>query len=121
MDALSVVDAVISRLAVGLDVPIPTLPAERFVLPEDVDQSLEELVDNEVDAEKAETLPDRINSCVRLGLNGRPLPEDSREMTALIAYIEFVGKDTPEGVRLPDSGLKPIALPGDIPRQNTEY
>ncbi|MEM9590787.1 MAG: c-type cytochrome [Pseudomonadota bacterium] len=61
------------------------------------------------------TLPDRINSCVRLGLNGRPLPEDSREMTALIAYIEFVGKDTPEGVRLPGSGLKPIALPGDIP------
>lgn len=61
------------------------------------------------------TLPDRINSCVRLGLNGRPLPEDSREMTALIAYIEFVGKDTPEGVRLPGSGLKPIGLPGDIP------
>ncbi|ODR95452.1 hypothetical protein AUC71_04775 [Methyloceanibacter marginalis] len=45
---------------------------------------------------KVVTLPDRINSCMALGLNGRPLPEDSQEMAALIAYIEFVGKGTPE-------------------------
>lgn len=68
------------------------------------------LVDN-----KVVTLPDRINSCMRLGLNGKPLPEDSREMTALIAYLKFVGKDSPPGVRLPGSGLMPIALPGDVP------
>ncbi|WP_159080017.1 c-type cytochrome [Methyloceanibacter sp. wino2] len=68
------------------------------------------LVDN-----KVITLPDRINSCMRLGLNGKPLPEDSREMLALIAYLEFVGKDTPEGVRLPGSGLMPIAVPRDVP------
>lgn len=61
------------------------------------------------------TLHDRINACVRLGLNGKPLPEDSREMTALIAYLKFVGKDSPEGVRLPGSGLKPIPLPAEIP------
>jgi len=60
---------------------------------------------------KVITLPDRINSCMELGLNGRPLPEDSREMAALIAYIEFLGKGTPEGVRLPGMGLMPIALP----------
>lgn len=68
------------------------------------------LVDN-----KVITLPDRINSCMTLGLNGKPLPEDSREMQALIAYLEFVGKDTPEGVRLPGSGLMPIAVPRDVP------
>lgn len=68
------------------------------------------LVDN-----KVITLPDRINDCMRLGLNGKPLPEDSREMQALIAYLEFVGKDTPTGERLPGSGLMPIALPGDVP------
>ena len=68
------------------------------------------LVDN-----KVVTLPDRINSCIRLGLNGKPLPEDSREMSALIAYLKYVGKDSPEGVRLPGSGLMPIALPGDVP------
>ena len=68
------------------------------------------LVDNRV-----LTLPERINSCVELGLNGRPLPDDSREMAALIAYIEFLGKDTPEGVRLPGSGLMPIKLPLEPP------
>lgn len=61
------------------------------------------------------TLPDRINSCVQLGLNGRALPDDSREMAALIAYIEFVGKGTPEGVRVPGMGLLPIALPDAPP------
>lgn len=64
---------------------------------------------------KVVTLPDRINSCMALGLNGRPLPEDSQEMAALIAYIEFVGKGTPEGVRLPGMGLLPIALPEALP------
>lgn len=64
---------------------------------------------------KVVTLPDRINSCMALGLNGRPLPEDSQEMAALIAYIEFVGKGTPEGIRLPGMGLMPIALPEALP------
>ncbi len=64
---------------------------------------------------KVLTLPERINSCVELGLNGRPLPDVSREMAALIAYIEFVGKDTPEGVRLPGSGLMPVKLPTEPP------
>lgn len=64
------------------------------------------MVDNQVI-----TLPDRINSCMTLGLNGKPLPEDSREMAALIAYLEFVGKGTPEGVRLPGTGLLPIPFP----------
>jgi thiosulfate dehydrogenase len=64
---------------------------------------------------KVVTLPERINSCMTLGLNGKPLPEDSNEMAALIAYIEFVGKDTPEGVRLPGMGLMPIDLPEALP------
>jgi thiosulfate dehydrogenase len=64
---------------------------------------------------KVVTLPDRINGCMELGLNGRALPEDSQEMAALIAYIEFAGRDTPEGVRLPGMGLMPIPLPADVP------
>lgn len=64
------------------------------------------MVDN-----KVITLPDRINSCMALGLNGKPLPEDGREMEALLAYIAFVGKGTPEGVRVPGMGLLPIPFP----------
>jgi len=68
------------------------------------------MVDNQV-----LPLPDRINACVAFGLNGRALPDDSREMEALIAYMQFVGKGTPEGVRVPGMGLMPIALPAAVP------
>lgn len=68
------------------------------------------MVDNQVIP-----LIDRINSCIELGLNGRPLPDDSREMAALIAYMKFLGKDSPKGVRVPGMGLMPIALPNAVP------
>jgi SoxA/TsdA, cytochrome c domain len=45
------------------------------------------------------TLTDRINGCMRRSMNGKDLPPDSPEMEALIAYIKFVGKGTPEGTR----------------------
>jgi thiosulfate dehydrogenase len=68
------------------------------------------MVDN-----KVITLPDRINGCMELGLNGQALPEDSPDMEALLAYIKFVGKGTPEGVRVPGMGLMPIAFPETPP------
>ena len=61
---------------------------------------------------KVITLPDRINSCMTLGLNGKPLSEDSREMAALLAYIKYLGKGTPEGVRLPGMGAAAHCLSG---------
>ncbi len=57
------------------------------------------------------TLTERINGCMTRSMNGRELPDDSREMEALIAYMKFVGKGTPEGVRVPGMGLMPIGLP----------
>ena len=54
------------------------------------------------------TLTDRINGCMRRSLNGKDLPAESREMEALIAYFKFVGKGTPEGVRIAGMGLKPL-------------
>jgi len=61
------------------------------------------------------TLADRINGCMRRSLNGKNLPHDSREMEAFIAYFQFVGKGTPEGVRIAGMGLRPIATPKDPP------
>jgi thiosulfate dehydrogenase len=61
------------------------------------------------------TLTERINGCMRRSLNGKDLPEESREMEALIAYFRYVGKGTPEGVRLAGMGLKPIATPPEPP------
>lgn len=70
------------------------------------------------------TLTERINGCMRRSLNGKDLPPESREMEAFIAYFKFVGKGTPEGVRVPGMGLRPIAepeLPPDARRGETVY
>ena len=61
------------------------------------------------------TLTQRLNGCMRRSLNGKDLPAESHEMEALIAYIKFVGKGTPEGVRIAGMGLKPIAPPTEPP------
>ena len=61
------------------------------------------------------TLTQRLNGCMRRSLNGKDLPAESREMEALIAYIKFVGKGTPEGVRVAGMGLKPIVPPTEPP------
>ena len=61
------------------------------------------------------TLTDRINGCMRRSLNGKDLPAESREMEALIAYFKFVGKGTPECVRIAGMGLKPLAPPTEPP------
>jgi thiosulfate dehydrogenase len=41
-------------------------------------------------------------------MNGRPLPEDSHEMQAMLAYIRYVGQKSPEGVRVAGMGLMPL-------------
>jgi thiosulfate dehydrogenase len=40
-------------------------------------------------------LPERINECMRRSMNGRILPYDSREMTALLAYLQSIGDPPP--------------------------
>jgi thiosulfate dehydrogenase len=36
------------------------------------------------------SLQERVNGCMTRSLNGRPLPEDSPEMQAIVAYIQFL-------------------------------
>jgi thiosulfate dehydrogenase len=61
------------------------------------------------------TLTDRINGCMRRSMNGKDLPPESREMEALIAYFKFVGKGSPESVRVPGMGLRSIEPPTQPP------
>jgi thiosulfate dehydrogenase len=61
------------------------------------------------------TLTERINGCMRRSLNGKNLPDESREIEALIAYFKYVGKGTPEGVRVSGMGLRPIPQPAEPP------
>jgi thiosulfate dehydrogenase len=70
------------------------------------------------------TLTDRINGCMRRSMNGRPLPAESREMQAMLAYIRYVGEDSPAGVRVAGMGLMPLppaAEPPDAERGAAVY
>jgi thiosulfate dehydrogenase len=57
------------------------------------------------------TLNERINGCMTRSMNGRALPVDGREMTALLASFEFLGEGTPTGVRVAGMGLRPVSQP----------
>ena len=61
------------------------------------------------------TLTDRVNGCMRRSMNGRPLPPESREMQAVLAYIRYVGQKSPEGVRVAGMGLLPLTPAADPP------
>jgi thiosulfate dehydrogenase len=53
-----------------------------------------------------------------------PMPSEGREMEAIIAYLKFAGRGTPEGVRVPGMGLRPIdnpTLPPDARRGEEVY
>jgi thiosulfate dehydrogenase len=45
-----------------------------------------------------ESLEKRINDCMERSLNGKPIPNDSKEMNAMVTYIKWLGKDTPKPV-----------------------
>jgi len=56
-----------------------------------------------------QTLEGRINGCMKRSMNGRPLPEESRPMRALVAYMNWLSRDVGggnvAGDRLPDIPL----------------
>lgn len=45
-------------------------------------------------------LIERINGCFQRSMNGKPLPVDSREMKAMIAYMKWVGQGVPKDQRV---------------------
>jgi len=57
--------------------------------------------------ETVQTLADRVNDCMQRSMNGRPLPANSPEMKAILAYIKFLG----EGQNVKQLGRGSPALP----------
>ncbi|SOE23475.1 Cytochrome c [Spirosomataceae bacterium TFI 002] len=41
----------------------------------------------------------RVNGCLQRSLNGKPLDADNPEMAAMVAYITWLGKDSPKGIQ----------------------
>jgi len=71
----------------------------------------------------SESLAERINGCMTRSMNGRPLPEDGREMAAFVAYLEQLTADAgsfgnPAEVPVP---LTPLARAADRVRGERLY
>ncbi len=47
----------------------------------------------------------RVADCMERSLNGRAVPDSSREMRAIVAYIKWLGKDIPKGERVYGTGF----------------
>jgi len=47
----------------------------------------------------------RVNDCIQRSLNGQPLDSNSREMQALMAYINWVGRYTPKKIKPVGTGI----------------
>lgn len=52
----------------------------------------------------------RVNDCFERSLNGKSLDTSSREMKAILAYIQYIGSNTPKGEQAFGSGLKALAF-----------
>ena len=50
------------------------------------------------------TLADRVNYCFTRSLAGRLLPVNSREMSDILAYLAFLSRGVPVGVKTPGAG-----------------
>jgi thiosulfate dehydrogenase len=57
-----------------------------------------------------ETIEKRVNDCIERSLNGNKLEDSSREMRAIVSYIEWLGKDVPNGVSPRGVGLPDLPL-----------
>lgn len=52
----------------------------------------------------------RVNDCFERSLNGKGLDTNSKEMLAIVAYMNWLGKDVKKGVKPDGVGLKTLAF-----------
>lgn len=57
-----------------------------------------------------ENLYKRVNDCFERSLNGQPLDSVSKEMKAIVTYIQFLGKDVPKGSKPKGSGFQDLTM-----------
>jgi len=59
---------------------------------------------------QSEDIPKRINDCFERSLNGKALDIESKEMKAMVAYMEWLGRDVPKGESPKGSGIYELAF-----------
>lgn len=73
---------------------------------------------------KSENIQLRINGCFQRSLNGEVLADDSREMIAMVAYMDWLGKEVPKGEKPKGAGIYELPFldrPADPIRGKTIY
>ncbi len=67
-------------------------------------------------------LKKRVNGCFQRSMNGKPLPEESREMNAIIAYLDWLSEGTPkETAVLGNSPFTPPERKADLETGRMRY
>jgi thiosulfate dehydrogenase len=57
------------------------------------------------------TLADRVNDCFERSMNGSPLPLDSADMTAILAYMTWLSQGVPVGLSVQGRGFPHLDAP----------
>lgn len=57
---------------------------------------------------RIETLTERVNGCMERSLNGSAIDTSGKEMRAIIAYLEWVGKGVPKNKKILGSGFEKL-------------
>jgi thiosulfate dehydrogenase len=60
---------------------------------------------------KIRTLEDRIDGCMERSMNGKSLPRDSKELKAMVAYINWLSEDVPDDMETLYKGYTSIVIP----------
>ncbi len=60
---------------------------------------------------KIGTIEERINGCMERSMNGSMIPPDSKEMKAMIAYLNWLSRYAPEDGKIEGQGFVEIEIP----------
>ncbi|MEL0456602.1 c-type cytochrome [Flavobacteriaceae bacterium SZ-1-7] len=60
---------------------------------------------------KIGTIEERINGCMERSMNGRVLPEDSKEMRAIVSYLEWLSRHAPKDGKIKGTGFVKLEIP----------
>lgn len=70
---------------------------------------------------RVETIADRVNGCMMRSLNGRPLPIDGPEMTAIVAYLRFLSSAGASSFGRGTGQIAELSRPADPQRGSGIY
>lgn len=63
---------------------------------------------------KIGTIEERINGCMERSMNGRKLPVDSKQMEAIVAYMEWLSEDMPPSKVKEYKGFVKLEIPEQV-------